>query len=93
MMTYYTGNVSGEWNIPGILPASPAYYWWESGAMWNTLIDYWHITGDSSYNDVTSQGMLFQVGPYQDYMPPNQSKQLGNDDQGECQADVAISCM
>lgn len=50
--------------------------------MWGTLIDYWYITGDTSYNEATSQGLLFQVGPYQDYMPPNQSKQLGNDDQG-----------
>lgn len=65
-----------------MLPASPAYYWWEAGAMWGTLIDYWYITGDTSYNEATSQGLLFQVGPYQDYMPPNQSKQLGNDDQG-----------
>jgi len=83
MMTYYTGNISGPYNIPGLLPEPPSgYYWWEAGAMWGTMINYWYTTGDTSYNDVVSQGMLFQVGPNQDYMPPNQSKSLGNDDQG-----------
>lgn len=32
--------------------------------------------------DVVSQAMLFQVGPQNDYMPPNQTKSEGNDDQG-----------
>jgi mannan endo-1,6-alpha-mannosidase len=86
MMSYYTGNVSGQYNIPGLLPGAGAvgggYYWWEAGAMFGTMIDYWHITGDPAYNEVVSQALLFQVGPNQDYMPPNQSKSLGNDDQG-----------
>jgi mannan endo-1,6-alpha-mannosidase len=83
MMSYYTGNISGEWNIPGLLPQPPnGYYWWEAGAMWGTLVDYWYITGDTSYNNVVEQALLFQVGPNEDYMPPNQSKSLGNDDQG-----------
>lgn len=47
-----------------------------------TMIDYWHYTGDTSYNDVTSQALLFQVGPDDDYMPPNQTLDEGNDDQG-----------
>ena len=47
-----------------------------------TLIDYWRYTGDSSHNDVVSQALLFQVGPNNDYMPPNQTKDEGNDDQG-----------
>ncbi|KUJ23344.1 cell wall glycosyl hydrolase Dfg5 [Mollisia scopiformis] len=78
MMSYYNGNTTG--GIPGNLPAP--YYWWEAGAMFGSLIDYWYYTGDSSYNDVTSQALLFQVGPNQDYMPPNQTKTEGNDDQG-----------
>lgn len=45
------------------------------------MIDYWYYTGDATYNDVTSQAMLFQVGPNQDYMTPNQTKTTGNDDQ------------
>jgi mannan endo-1,6-alpha-mannosidase len=46
------------------------------------LIDYWYYTGDSTWNDITTQGLLFQVGPYNDYMPPNQTLTEGNDDQG-----------
>lgn len=77
-MTLYSGNVSG--NTPGILPGP--YYWWEAGAMFGALIDYWYYTEDTTYNAVTTQAMLFQVGPSADYMPPNQTKAEGNDDQG-----------
>lgn len=77
MMNYYSGNQSGQ--IPGLLPGP--YYWWEAGAMFGSLIDYWYYTGDTTYNNVTTQAMLFQVGPDDNYMPPNQSKSLGNDDQ------------
>jgi len=78
MMSYYSGNQTGQ--TPGLLPAP--YYWWEAGAMWGSLIDYWYYTGDSTYNSVVSEAMLFQTGPDNDYMPPNQTKSLGNDDQG-----------
>ena len=77
MMTFYTGNQTG--GIPGNLPLP--YYWWEAGAMFGSLIDYWYYTGDSTYNDVVTEGLLFQVGPQADYMPPNQTKTEGNDDQ------------
>jgi mannan endo-1,6-alpha-mannosidase len=50
--------------------------------MFMTLIDYWRYTGDSSYNDVTSQALQNQVGDNADYMPINQTKNEGNDDQG-----------
>ncbi|KAL2135385.1 hypothetical protein VTI74DRAFT_8797 [Chaetomium olivicolor] len=83
MMQYYKGNQSGQ--TPGILPGPPPagdYYWWEGGAMWGTLIDYWKLTGDNSYNDLIMQAMLWQVGPGKDYMPPNYTASLGNDDQG-----------
>jgi len=50
--------------------------------MWGSLIDYWYYTGDTTYNDVTMQGMLFQTGPNDDYLPPNQTQGMGNDDQG-----------
>lgn len=39
--------------------------------MFMTLIEYWHFTGDDSYNPVTTQGLLFQVGEHDDYMPAN----------------------
>ncbi|KFY91551.1 hypothetical protein V500_04619 [Pseudogymnoascus sp. VKM F-4518 (FW-2643)] len=77
VLSHYHGNEPGK--IPGNLPYP--YYWWECGAMFGSLIDYWLYTGDSAYNDLVTQGMLFQVGPNNDYMPPNQTKTLGNDDQ------------
>ncbi|KAF2418988.1 mannan endo-1,6-alpha-mannosidase [Tothia fuscella] len=77
MVKYYTGNVTGD--VPGNLPAP--YYWWEAGAMFSTLIDYWYYTGDTTYNSLVTQAMLWQTGPNADYMPPNQTKTLGNDDQ------------
>ncbi|KXH41601.1 glycosyl hydrolase family 76 [Colletotrichum salicis] len=83
LMSFYDGNLTGH--TPGILPGPPPagdYYWWEAGAMWGTMIDYWHLTGDSTYNDVVMQAMLHQVGPDRDYMPPNYTASLGNDDQG-----------
>ncbi|GKZ37544.1 hypothetical protein AbraIFM66950_009129 [Aspergillus brasiliensis] len=74
MMSYYHGNESGQ--TPGKLPDT----WWEGGAMFMTLIQYWYWTGDSSYNEVTTQGMLWQKGD-NDYFPANDSNYLGNDDQ------------
>lgn len=78
MVSYYTGNNTGD--VPGNLP-SP-YYWWEAGAMFGALIDYWYYTGDTTYNEITTQAMLFQVGDDENYMPSNQTKTEGNDDQG-----------
>lgn len=81
-MTYYKGNLSGQ--TPGILPGPPPagdYYWWEAGALWGAMIEYWHYTGDTTYNDVVTDALLFQVGPNRDYMPPNVTASLGNDDQ------------
>jgi mannan endo-1,6-alpha-mannosidase len=77
MVQYYTGNVTGD--VPGNLPAP--YYWWEAGAMFGTLIDYWYYTGDDSYNQITIEGMMHQAGPDADFMPENQTKTEGNDDQ------------
>ncbi|KAK7432408.1 mannan endo-1 [Neonectria magnoliae] len=78
LVKYYTGNNTGD--TPGNLP--DPYYWWEAGGMFGTLIDYWWLTGDESYNEITSQAMLHQVGEDIDYVPRNQSLTEGNDDQG-----------
>ena len=42
--------------------------------MFGQMVEYWYYTGDSTYNDVVTQGLLAQVGPDNDYMPPNQTK-------------------
>ncbi|KAH8886863.1 hypothetical protein GQ53DRAFT_750518 [Thozetella sp. PMI_491] len=78
MMSFYTGNQPG--GIPGLLP-NP-YYWWEAGALMGALIDYWYYTGDTRWNNDTTEGLLFQVGETIDYMPSNQTLTEGNDDQG-----------
>jgi mannan endo-1,6-alpha-mannosidase len=80
MMSWYWGNTTG--GTPGELsPNAAPYYWWEAGACMGTLIDYWYYTGDPSYNEVVKQALLFQASPTLDYMPPNQTKSEGNDDQ------------
>ncbi|KAK6952071.1 hypothetical protein Daesc_006600 [Daldinia eschscholtzii] len=78
LVSFYHGDEPGQ--TPGLLPQP--YYWWEGGAFMGALIDYWYYTGDSTYNDLVEQGLLHQVGPYNDYMPPNQTLTEGNDDQG-----------
>ncbi|KAK4185006.1 putative glycoside hydrolase [Podospora australis] len=78
LVKYYTGNNTGD--VPGNLP--DPYFWWEAGAMFGTLIDYWALTGDDSYNAITSQAMLHQGSDTRDFMPVNQTRTLGNDDQG-----------
>jgi hypothetical protein len=45
----YNGNTTG---VLGKFPYPP-YYWWESGAAWGGMVNYWHYTGDASYSDVT----------------------------------------
>ena len=50
--------------------------------MFGSLVDYWYYTGDDSYNEITTEALLFQTGPEHDYMTPNQTKTEGNDDQG-----------
>ncbi|KAM7221051.1 Glycosyl hydrolase family 76 domain containing protein [Rhypophila decipiens] len=66
--------------VPGLLPEP--YYWWEAGALMGAMVDYWAYTGDTQWVNVTKEGLLFQTGPNNDYMPPNQTMTEGNDDQG-----------
>jgi mannan endo-1,6-alpha-mannosidase len=76
LVSFYTGNNTGD--VPGNLP--DPYYWWEAGAFFGTLINYWRYTGDDTYNDITTQAILHQAGTG-DFMPSNQTRTEGNDDQ------------
>ncbi|KAL7949535.1 glycoside hydrolase family 76 protein [Trichoderma barbatum] len=78
LMKYYNGNETGQ--VPGSLPHE--YYWWETGALFTAVIDYWAQTGDDTYNAVTTQGLLHQVGEHNDFMPTNQTTTEASDDQG-----------
>lgn len=49
--------------------------------MFNAFIDYWYYTGDDQYNAITTQAMEHQIGDFDAFMPENQTKTLGNDDQ------------
>ncbi len=79
MVKYYTGNVTNTPETIGVLPKP--LYWWQAGAMWGLLLDYYHYTGDSTYNNITTQALLSQVGPEYDYMVPLYKLSEGNDDQ------------
>ncbi|KAI1641332.1 family 76 glycosyl hydrolase [Biscogniauxia mediterranea] len=82
LLTFYHGDEPG-W-VPGILPGPPPdgdYYWWQGGAMWGALLDYRHHTGDKQFDDIITQAILWQVGPNKDFMPPNWTASMGNDDQ------------
>lgn len=87
MMSVYVGNQSGQ--VPGLLPGGLScnpnvqgiYCWWEAGAMFGGLINYWQYTGDSSYNDVVSQALQWQKGSDANFNPANQSRSMGIDDQ------------
>jgi len=46
------------------------------------MINYWYYTGDTTYNEVKTAALLHQAGNGGDYMPLNQTKTEGNDDQG-----------
>ncbi|KAK5120633.1 hypothetical protein LTR85_005991 [Meristemomyces frigidus] len=70
LMNYYTDSDNG------VLPQP--YWWWESAGLWSTMVQYWHYTGDSSYNDAVTSAIAAQAGSGQDFMGTNA---LGNDDQ------------
>lgn len=66
-------------DIPGLF--GDPYYFWEGGLAWDSLIHYWHQTGDESYNDLVGEALRWQVGSENNYMPTNQTRSEGNDDQ------------
>lgn len=43
--------------------------WWEGGAFFNFLINYWHWTGDDQYNDLVTEGLSYQAGSNNDFYP------------------------
>ncbi|EEA21278.1 hypothetical protein TMatcc_009319 [Talaromyces marneffei ATCC 18224] len=55
--------------------------WWEGGAFFTFLINYWHWTGDDQYNALVAEGLSWQGGEANDFFPSNYSSYLGNDDQ------------
>jgi len=80
LMSWYHNNATGT--APTAIGTFPApLYWWEAGAIWGGMIDYWAYSGDDSYINSTTQAILAQVGPDYNFMPPAYYASLGNDDQ------------
>jgi mannan endo-1,6-alpha-mannosidase len=77
LLTFYPYQQKGF--TPGLLPKP--YYWWQAGALWGQLIEYWAYTGNSSWNQLVSEAITFQIGPSKSFMPENATNQEGNDDQ------------
>lgn len=50
--------------------------WWEGGAFFTFLINYWHWTGDNQYNDLVTEGMSWQGGDTHDFFTSNYSSYL-----------------
>jgi mannan endo-1,6-alpha-mannosidase len=69
-MVWYHGNETGQ--IPGAFPSK----WWEGSALFYALLNYWHFTGDNTYNDELSVGLQWQSGTNGDYLPSNYSQFL-----------------
>ena len=85
LLQYYTGNTTG--GSTGLFSA-PYYWWEyitgvsigvfltlthnRSGAAWGALIEYWHYTNDTTYNELVMQALLSQTSPTQDFMPAEQ---------------------
>lgn len=49
--------------------------------MMMSLVQYWSLTNDSTYNDQVKEAIIWQSGPNGDFMVENQTLSEGNDDQ------------
>ncbi|KAK8214002.1 glycosyl hydrolase family 76-domain-containing protein [Phyllosticta capitalensis] len=56
-------------------------YWWEAGAVWGGMVDYWAYTGDAQYNDAIKKALEAQAGPTNSFTRDEWRKEFGNDDQ------------
>lgn len=72
-VNYYNNRESKA--IPGKFDGT----WWEGGAFFTFLINYWHWTGDDQYNDLVTQGLSWQGGEDHDFFPSNYSSYLVRD--------------
>lgn len=68
LMSYYQNNKTDTPKESiGTLPWP--LYWWEAGAVWGGLVDYWAYTNDTSFNDVVMQAIMAQTGTDNNFMP------------------------
>ncbi|KAH6647332.1 glycoside hydrolase [Truncatella angustata] len=82
LLSFYDGDKPG--GVPGIFGSAPPagdYYWWTGSLLWSTLLDYRSRTGNTTYDDTILEGLQWQVGSDNDFMPANWTASEGNDDQ------------
>ena len=87
MMSFYDGEEPGK--TPGLLPGGEAcnpaipgvYCWWQAGAMFGGLINYWQYTGDDTWVGQTQRAIQHQRGADNNFNPSNHSRSMGIDDQ------------
>jgi mannan endo-1,6-alpha-mannosidase len=79
IVTSYKTNYE-QTRIPGLFD-DDLYYWWQAGNTFTELIEYAYLTGDTQYNSMISKALQHQLGDFEAFMPPNQTKNLGNEDQ------------
>lgn len=75
LMKLYVNNATGTTPIK-VGTFDKPIYWWEAGAVWGGLVDYWSYTGDASYVSTTTQALLAQKGPANDFMNVEWEKEL-----------------
>ncbi|KAH8589474.1 glycoside hydrolase [Bisporella sp. PMI_857] len=57
------------------------WFWWLSGNGWNGLLDYTVYTNDTTYQADLLTALAENIGPNNDFVPPEQAGWEANDDQ------------
>ncbi|KAM7194242.1 Glycosyl hydrolase family 76 domain containing protein [Rhypophila sp. PSN 637] len=52
----------------------------ESAMFWDSLLNYWFLTGDDQYNDKVTKGILGRIGEDRDFFPRDLWDRTNNDD-------------
>ncbi|KAK6331413.1 hydrolase 76 protein [Orbilia blumenaviensis] len=78
------GDLANEFWDPTSFSGVPnaQYAWWQHGAILGAYVDYWAMTGDTTYNANITIGWLNGVAPSLDLLPKEHAFDIGNDDQG-----------
>lgn len=66
-MSYYTGNITNTETTVGVLPGP--YYWWEAGAMWGAMLDYYHYTVGVRGETLSYFRLSYNILPRQCLLP------------------------
>lgn len=77
LLRYYNGDSPG--GVEGMFVAP--IYWWQSGSAWNALLDYYRLTGDTTYNELVKRALIAHRGEQLNMLPKMYKLSQGNDDQ------------